>query len=352
MRTVALASLVLLALGADAYFSLQSPLDHFKVAAVGTLDTVVGHPAASEVESTQTTVAAPDIYFLGDVMLARDVERRILQNGLDYPFAEINFPKESLVVANFESAIPKVHINTPNNTFRFSTSRVLLPLLNTLGVTHVSLANNHTYDFGLAGYNDSVAALWEVDVVPFGHPTQVASSSVQYLTTASGTVAVLALHTLFAKPDEVALAALLAEAQSESDWQVVYVHWGDEYVTNPNVTQRALAKFLVNEGADLIIGHHPHVTQRIERVDGVLVMYSLGNFIFDQYFSKDVQEGLVARLGFAETPYVELLPVSSESLRIQPRFLEGEEKLRFLEQIATSSDPVLSESIRAGLIPL
>ena len=65
------------------------------------------------------------VYFLGDVMLARDVERRILQAGNDYPFSKIEFPEDSFVVANFESASPVVHVPTPNNTFRFSYNIVI-----------------------------------------------------------------------------------------------------------------------------------------------------------------------------------------------------------------------------------
>lgn len=293
-----------------------------------------------------------EIYFLGDVMLARDVERRILQAGNDFPFAKIAFPETSFVVANFESASPAVHVPTPNNTFRFSTRHDFLPILRSLGITHVSLANNHSYDYGLAGYNDTITALWDSELIPFGHPTQVASTSIQYLETASGTVGVLALHTLYSAPDKVQLQSLLKELRERSDWQVAYVHWGEEYVINPNTAQRTLAKLLVAEGVDLIVGHHPHVVESVERVDGVLVFYSLGNFIFDQYFSTEVQQGLVLRLSFANGPQVELLPVSSESVRIQPRYMEAMAKSAFLAKLASSSDPVLVSGIVEGVLPL
>jgi poly-gamma-glutamate synthesis protein (capsule biosynthesis protein) len=292
------------------------------------------------------------IYFLGDVMLARDVERRILQAGNDYPFSNISFPEESFVVANFESASPLIHVPTPNNTFRFSTRQDLLPLLKSLGITHASLANNHAYDYGLPGYNETVTALWDNSVVPFGHPTQLASTSVQYLETASGTVSVLAIHTLFSVPDNNKLSALLSSMRETSDWQVVYVHWGQEYVSKPNQPERALAKKMIAEGVDLIVGHHPHVVQSIERIDGALVLYSLGNFIFDQYFSTEVQQGLVIKLSFANGPQIELQPVTSELVRIQPQYMDTETKTAFLTSLASSSDPVLAADIIKGILPL
>jgi poly-gamma-glutamate synthesis protein (capsule biosynthesis protein) len=341
--------LVLFGLVLYGFFNNEIQSGNTPVLAVGEMSP---RPGLGGVTDLPEVTKPNEVYFLGDVMLARDVEQRILQSGNDFPFAKITFPKTSFVVANFESASPALHTKTPNNTFRFSTRREFLPILRTLGVTHVSLANNHTYDYGLAGYNETVTALWGAELIPFGHPTQVASTSVQYLETASGTVAILALHTLFSAPEPGRLAALLKEMREQSDWQVVYVHWGEEYVIKPNTAERTLAKQLVAEGVDLIVGHHPHVVESIERVDGVLVFYSLGNFIFDQYFSTEVQQGLVLRLTFDHGPRVELLPVSSEEVRIQPQYMEALAKSAFLTKLASSSDPVLTQGILEGVLSL
>lgn len=322
------------------------------------LPTIPIHTVGEFVKEASKPVASTpselqnSIYFLGDIMLARDVERRILSAGFDFPFARISFPENVYVVGNFESAVPRAHTSTPNNTFKFSTRKEFLPLLTQLGVTHLSLANNHAFDFGLAGYNSTVSALWETSIVPFGHPTVVASSSVVHLVLAGGTVGILSLHTLFTEPDKALISAQLQQLRDVTDVQVVFVHWGEEYTVNPRESERELAEFLVAAGVDLVVGHHPHVVQKIERVAGVPVIYSLGNFIFDQYFSKQVEEGLVVRLVFESTPYIELMPITSLDAHIQPRFMDAEEKNLFLQEVASSTESTLAVEIRRGRIEL
>ncbi len=310
----------------------------------------VNHGGTEEmlVESTLPTT----IYFLGDIMMARDVEKKILKFGDDYLFKNISFLPHSYAVGNFESAIPETHVVTPNNTFRFSTAKEFLPLLNKLGVTHVSLANNHAYDFGLAGFNQTLSVLAESNLIAFGHPSVIATTSVTKLKTAKGAVGILAVHTLYAEPNRDALLSQIESMRNETELQIAYVHWGDEYVKNPNQSQINLAEFLVANGVDLIIGHHPHIVQSIGKIGTVPVIYSLGNFVFDQYFSEEVMQGLVVKLEINEGASLELLPVSTKDTPAAPRFLEDTAKSEFLFKLAASSTPLLKEQIEIGLIRL
>jgi poly-gamma-glutamate synthesis protein (capsule biosynthesis protein) len=77
---------------------------------------------------------------------------------------------------------------------------------------------------------------------------------------------------------------------------VLYAHWGDEYLANPSFRTVELAHQFIDEGADLVIGSHPHVIQKREIYNGKQIYYSLGNFVFDQYFSKETTEGLLVEL--------------------------------------------------------
>ena len=130
------------------------------------------------------------------------------------------------------------------------------------------------------------------------------------------------------------------------------IHWGTEYKETHSSTQELLAKVLVDAGADLIVGHHPHVVEDVQIVDGVVVFYSLGNYIFDQYFDDDVQTGLVLSLSLTGTPEVSLLPVTSLGRLSQPSFMSPAKQQEFLSALARKSDKNLAASIKKGVIPL
>lgn len=293
------------------------------------------------------------VNFVGDIMLGRDVESYLKRNGSDFPYRKINFNiLDSYTVANFESAIPESHTQTPNNTFRFSVDQRHLESLANAGFTHMSLANNHSFDFSLPGYNHTITKLWDNNLTPFGHPTSLSKNSVTLLKMADKDVAIVAIHTLFMVPKAIDIKAVLEYANTISDYQVVYIHWGDEYQVKQSVNQRELVKEFSKYGTDLVIGHHPHVVQGIERVNDTIVFYSLGNYIFDQYFSDSVQNGLMVSLDFTDEPKISLIPVTSIGSRAQPGYMNEEQKALFLQEIAKNSDPDLSKNIEEGFIPL
>ncbi len=292
------------------------------------------------------------INFVGDVMLGRDVERRIYKSSFSYPYSKLTFNDDtSYTVANFESSIPVQHQPAPNNTFRFSVDKIFLPALRAAGFTHLSLANNHSFDFGLAGYNNAVNELWNNDFVPFGHPTILATSSVVVLTIDNTKIALIGVHTLYSNPSKASIEAVLAHAKNISDIQIVYIHWGDEYREFQSKQQRELAKIFAEAGADIIIGHHPHVVQGIEKINNTLVFYSLGNFIFDQYFSPAVQNGLMLTFSLGDSPAVKLIPVTSQGTPAQPQEMVGKAKEDFLAALAERGGLDLKSFIASGTVP-
>ena len=316
------------------------------------LDEVAVGTLSTELDTKNESQEKTSVYFVGDVMLARDVERRMRQSGEDFPFAGFSIPETAYGFANFESAVPATHVPTPNNTFRFSAPKSSLTAVLNAGFTHLGLANNHTFDYGLAGYNQTVSAVWDSGLVPFGHPTVIAQPSYTVVEVSDESVGVIAIHTLYSQPTRDSLVEVLEQMTNESDIQIAYVHWGEEYTTTPSVSQRNFAKVLADLGVDIVIGHHPHVVQSIEMVENTLVVYSLGNFIFDQYFSDAVQQGLVVQLLLGEEKYLEMLPVSSLETRNQPSLMSPENKAIFLESLASISDPKLASDIQSGRISL
>lgn len=293
------------------------------------------------------------INFVGDIMLARDVESYLIRSGSGYPYRNISFNKETAyTIGNFEAAISREHKKTPDNTFRFSVDGKYLSGLSQAGFTHLSLANNHSFDYGLSGYNQTVTSIWDAKLTPFGHPTILSTSSVTFLPMNDKVVAIIAIHTLFTKPKISDINSVFTYAKAISDIQIASVHWGDEYQEKQSLQQIKLAKELVAAGADLIIGHHPHVVQGIGLIDNTPVFYSLGNYIFDQYFSESVQNGLTLKINLENNLTIDLLPVSSVGSRAQPYYKSDAAKRIFLADLAKRSSPELSKYIEAGSIPL
>lgn len=293
--------------------------------------------------------------FVGDIMLARSVERNLLSLPKEHAFLEVKeLFKDKFVVGNFEASVPKVHEPTPNFTFKFSVTPQLLPILKDAGIEYLSLANNHTLDFGVDGYRNTLEELKSQGLIPFGHPSAVSSSSVSYIDLGNKKVAVMGISNLFTSPSKAEWGPFLEEAKKNSDLQIVYIHWGNEYELVHNETQSKLAKELIDAGVEIIVGHHPHVVQDIWRYGDGIIFYSLGNFIFDQYWEDAVLEGLA--LDFSVTGegewQMKLVPIESKSVRLQPREMVDKEREMFLSELALRSDPSLVESIRKGIISL
>ncbi len=324
----------------------------------GWLSSLIPTYLLNEISSREATTAASattTIYFTGDIMLARHVESLMLRHGSEYPYRNLSWLTDTpaYIVGNFESALPAVHSKSPTGTFRFSTDLTHLPALKAAGFTHLSLANNHALDYGAADFEHMKTVLAEHDLTSFGHPTTVSTSSVTYISVGDATVAIIGLHTLFNAPVPEDLTALMGEATKGSDMQIAYIHWGIEYDHLPSPAQRALATELITQGVDLIIGHHPHVTQAVELISGVPVFYSLGNFIFDQYFSAAVQDGLVIRLEKGSDGYTStLVPVTSRDGQAQPRQMTDAERTIYLAELAEWSSPELASALEAGQLTL
>ncbi len=298
----------------------------------------------------QGPVEAKTIIFAGDVFLGRQTEERILQYGESFPFLDIEavIKNSTFAVMNFESAIAVPHKKTPYYTFQFSTSEKILPSLADVGFTHFGLANNHAYDYGSEGYEKAREVLADAGVV-FGAPHELSTTSVAIIEANGVSLGLIGIYAVARIPSEEQIETLLTSVATSTDMQVIFVHWGDEYELIHSATQERLARLFIKHGADLIVGHHPHVVQDIALYDGVPVVYSLGNLVFDQYFSKEVQEGLLVRLQPGRA-VLELVPVTTLGQPMQPREMTETERARFLEQLAARSQEALREGILAGKI--
>jgi len=153
------------------------------------------------------------------------------------------------------------------------------------------------------------------------------------------------------KEEEIIKTIKTVKSLNPDNFLIVSLHWGEEYKLINSPAQQRLAHKIIETGADLIIGHHPHVVQNIEKYQEKLIIYSLGNFIFDQYFSSDAQQGLVVGLEI----YPDRLVCRLFPLRInlsQPVLMEQNKASEFLIQLAKRSDDKLVDEIKDGIIKI
>lgn len=238
------------------------------------------------------------IMFVGDIMVGRYVETLIDKNGFDYMFASVTpMFMDTITIGNLEGPIPATHQHTSNLGFQFSFRKDIIEKLSDIGLDAVSLANNHGYDHGVAGYENTKKVLNEVGIAYFGNYKNTVSD---YFETELGgnRVIVFGINVIVDNFDRK-LAVDRVKDLSEKNPNallVAFMHWGNEYDVVHNEYQEQLAHDLIDNGVDVIIGAHPHVVQDVGYYKGVPIYYSLGNFVFDQYFSKNTQEGMVVLL--------------------------------------------------------
>jgi poly-gamma-glutamate synthesis protein (capsule biosynthesis protein) len=313
-----------------------------------TADYVKTLPAsASRVESVS-------IMFAGDVMLDRNVATRIRKSGTDaYPFAKVKddprFTDADLQVMNLEGPVTTKRAAPDKGEVDFMFDPRFIPVLKDVGFDAVSQANNHTLDQGRVGADDSHSRLLAGGLLVFGD--EVLEDAISYTTsTVRGRrIAFVGFNETASHLDEAAASSTLALARTSADTVIAVMHWGAEYQNRParSVVQRA--HWLIDNGADIVVGGHPHWEQGMSVYEGKPILWSLGNFVFDQDWSANTKKGLAVRLLISDKETsIELNPVQIDAS--QPRFLDGTERDARLRDLASVSDASLTTQILQGRV--
>ncbi len=241
---------------------------------------------------------AVSILQFGDMMLDRGVARRMREHGgADYIFEALAgeedrfFEGIDIVTANLEGSFANYRRETSKEiAFRFDPA--LIPTLQKYHFNLFTLANNHSLDMGRAAFQETKDNLDAAGIAYYGNQFTVQDDSLLVQETAGKKIAWLGLNDTHNSMNEEKVEALLAKAEAEADITIVNIHWGIEYEPLSHPRQQFLAHSFIDQGADIIIGHHPHVVQEIEIYKDAPIFYSLGNFVFDQYFSVPTQQSL------------------------------------------------------------
>ncbi|MCK5466639.1 AmmeMemoRadiSam system protein B, partial [Candidatus Parcubacteria bacterium] len=228
----------------------------------------------------------------GDTMLGREVERKIIKNGGD-PFekirgAEGNFLKGvDFISMNLEGPITEnTQCQKKAYSFRFLPKTAKLLFENKINIAN--LANNHSFDCGEKGMSDTKESLDYFDISYFGG--NKLSDSYIIKETGGGEIAFVGIDDTFRTIIINDFYNLVEDLKKENDYIIVNIHWGYEYNKLPSKRQTEIAHKLIDSGADVIIGHHPHIIQPMEVYKNKAIFYSLGNFVFDQ-IPKETNEG-------------------------------------------------------------
>ena len=288
------------------------------------------------------------LHVVGDIMLDRGVRKKTNEFGVAYPWEHMErfLRGTHTVIGNLEGTVnEQASTYTYNPPFRFVFSPdSVLEMSKYVDV--VSLANNHASDVGSAGQEETKDRLDDMGIEWFG---SYATPVPRYDDDINGMKLTYIGYHQF-QPAVEELKREIAAASDDGRFVIVFPHWGNEYIKSPQANQRALAQIMVDAGADLIIGGHPHVAQGIEVLGDVPIVYSLGNFIFDQQIPETWPAFTLGVIVESETITLHLLPVTTRDGKPVP--MEDEAAEAFFASIAALSTANLQSQITQGVLTL
>lgn len=291
--------------------------------------------------SQQITIAAT-----GDVMMGGTATPYLEKQGYDFPFDTTRqiLRKADIAIINLETPLTNEGELLVEKKYRFrNPPEKVIPALQNAGIDIVSLANNHTLDYGYSGLNDTLRTLSQGGIAYHGAGQSLAEARKPVIMERNGqTIGFLAYSNTYpeefwAKSNRPGVAFghqhyvkadVEALTQQGIDIIIVSFHWGREGTTKLRPYQPLLAKTAIDAGADMVIGHHPHVLQQIEEYKDGVILYSLGNFVFGS-FSNKVQESAIIEATFENGRYQSLsvtpLLVNNFKVYFQPKVLTQEQ---------------------------
>jgi len=254
------------------------------------------------------------LLFVGDVMLSRSVGAKIkAQNDWNYPFEKIadTLRGADLAIANLECPVSEAGRNL-HHLYSFRADPRVIDGLKYAGFGVLGVANNHMYDWDRPALLDTVQRLRAAGLRPVGAGANALEAHYPVVVNLNGVrLAFLAYVGIEpkeaeAEPDQPGVAWLDADrvlgdirfARPLADVLIVCLHWGVEYAPKPDRKQIELAHQMIDAGADLVVGGHPHVVQPCELYHGHWIAYSLGNFIFDQHWPR-THHGIMLKVTLA-----------------------------------------------------
>lgn len=305
-------------------------------------------------DSSNATVSSPvslTLSVVGDCTLGTDetfdydtsLNAYYENYGADYFLQNVKdiFSTDDLTIANFEGTLTDSD-EREDKTFAFKAPASYVSILTGGSVEAVNTANNHSHDYGEQSFNDTLAALDDAGIVHFGYD-ETAVMDVKGIKV--GLVGIYELYDHLEREQQ--LKDNIAKVKADGAQLIVVIfHWGNETETVPDSNQTTLGRIAIDEGADLVCGHHPHVLQGIETYKGRNIVYSLGNFCFGGNSSPSDMDTMIYQQTFTidadgvkKDNVTNIIPCSISSAaydgynNYQPTPAEGDEATRILGKI-------------------
>ncbi len=307
--------------------------------------TVTPEPKMDPVSLTLSVVGdctlGTDEYFDYDTSLNAYYENY----GADYFMANVKsiFSKDDLTIANFEGTLTE-STEREDKQFAFKAPASYANILTAGSVEAVNTANNHSHDYGEESFNDTLKALDTANILHFGYD-ETAVTEVKGVKV--GLVGIYELNDHLGREEQ--LKQNIAKVKQDGAQLIVVIfHWGNEKEEVPDENQKTLGHLAIDEGADLVCGHHPHVLQGIEEYKGKNIVYSHGNFCFGgNAYPSDMdtiifqQTFTIDQNGVKDDNVTNIIPCSissdSDYNNYQPTPAEGEEATRIMQKIQKRS---------------
>ncbi len=298
---------------------------------------------------------------VGDIMLAGRWAPVLRKKGYDHPFHGVKklILTGDINLANLESPIATGGEEYSEKKFRFRAEPPVARAIASAGFNLVTLANNHSMDFGGAALLETLDHLRENNIAWVGAGKNLDDARLMALYTVKGKKIAFLGYSLtqpiefFAGKDrpgtapgyEKLVTADIARARSQADFVVVSFHWGKEASGTIQAYQQIAARKAIDAGADVIIGHHPHVLQGIEHYKKGLIFYSLGNFAFASSSTvADVSALVRIKLnGDQRTAEIVPLDVLNGRVGFQPRIMTGKAGSGVIDKLNSLSRPFKTE---------
>ena len=305
-------------------------------------------------DSSNATVSSPvslTLSVVGDCTLGTDetfdydtsLNAYYENYGADYFLQNVKdiFSADDLTIANFEGTLTDSD-EREDKTFAFKAPASYASILTGGSVEAVNTANNHSHDYGEQSFDDTLAALDDAGIVHFGYD-ETAVMDVKGIKV--GLVGIYELYDHLEREQQ--LKDNIAKVKADGAQLIVVIfHWGNETETVPDSNQTTLGRIAIDEGADLVCGHHPHVLQGIETYKGKNIVYSLGNFCFGGNSSPSDMDTMIYQQTFTidadgvkKDNVTNIIPCSISSAaydgynNYQPTPAEGDEATRILGKI-------------------
>lgn len=307
-------------------------------------------------EITDKTPMAKTTTFLfgGDLMFDRNVYHKFKDTGSIHAFDKLGnrvFWGNDISIANLEGPISDKPINddytSGSMVFNFPSDSI--EALKYLGLNSVSLANNHSLNAGNSGLKFTQEILQKNSITTIGEQIKFSENSVHDFN--SGVPTSIITVNMLENPDLTPIDDAIKSLKVRNNFVIVFPHWGAEYQTTHGSSQETIAKRWIDAGADMVIGSHPHVVQDCQIYKGKFVAYSMGNFLFDQYFSTETQRGLfIGGMITKDKTTISLFPIKNDGS--QPQLLKGSERQTYLDRCIASINDTLFNKVRDDTIEI